>query len=104
MQEKEIRIKTDIGTLLLYACEKTQSAGIILIPEGTDEEIDIAYATCIDADGNDSYKSKQNRLIALKTYIYEDVYDENYTRSFTIDGKDAHNSVTESYQPDSAKL
>lgn len=104
MNEKEIRIKTDIGTLLLYADEKSQSAGIMLIPEGTDEEIDIAYATCVDVDGNDKCTPMHSQLVALKTYTYEDVYDENYTHSFTINGKDARDSVTTPHQPDSAKL
>lgn len=108
MSNKEIRIKTDAGTLLIYANEKDQNAGIMLIPKGCenepDNEIDIAYVECIDEKGQNVYTPNHGMLKVVQGRIYENVHDTNCTHEFKIDSEDAAKSITTSGQPDSHKL
>lgn len=104
MNTSEIRIKTHAGTILVYANAKDQNAGIMLVPDGSDDEIDIAYVECVDDENHRAYDPKHKTLKNIRCQIYENVFDENYTHNFTINGDEAKRSVTEAYQPDSHKL
>lgn len=103
MDNNEIRIKTKAGTILVYANQKEQNAGIMLIPDGGDDEIDIAYVECIDDKHRNISNPNHDDLKNIHAMTYEDVWDENYTHDFIINGDEAKKSVTESYQPDSHK-
>lgn len=108
MYDKEIRIKTDAGILLVYANEKDQNAGIMLIPKGCenepDNEIDIAYVECVDDKGRGVYAPNHGILKLVQGRIYENVYDTDYTHGFKIDSEDAAKSIMIPGQPDSHKL
>lgn len=104
MSYVDIRIETEIGTLTVYANEDDQCAGITLMPKGCDEEIDIAYARCIDENGNDASNPNHGEMTKVETLCYEDVWTEDHTRKFVIDVDEAVKSLTMPYQPDSQKL
>lgn len=104
MSYVDIRIETEIGTLTVYASEDDQCAGITLMPKGCDEEIDIAYARCIDKNGNDASNPNHGEMKKVETLCYEDVWTEDHTRKFIIDIDEAVKSLTMPYQPDSQKL
>ena len=104
MDTKEIRMETEGGTLVVYTNPQEQDVGIMFIPKNTDEEIDVAYVKCVDNANHDINCRNHGPLKNLHVFGYGDVYDESYTHDFTIDADEAYQAVTESYQPDSAKL
>lgn len=100
---KQINISVDGGTIVLYGDEETQSAGMMFIPNDSNEEIDLIYAVCKDKNGKDGNHPSHGTMTDIDIHCYEDVWDENYTHKFKIDMNEAYKSITEPYQPDSAK-
>ena len=84
MDNKEIRIKTDAGTILVYANQRDQNAGIMLIPDGGDDEIEIAYVECVDDDGENAQSTAHLALTNIYGAIYENALNEHATHDFTI--------------------
>lgn len=106
MNNKEITIETDAGTIILYANKKEQCAGIMLAPKGAkpdDENIDIAFVGCVDDNNRDQCNPRHEKLTNLRVWCYEDVYDTDRTHEFIIHAKEALESLSRSYQPDSLK-
>lgn len=94
---KQIRIKVTNGTLLVYANELMQDAGIMFIPERSNEEIDLAYVQMTDSNGRPACAGDKNHglLSQINLTAYGDVYDEDYTYKAVIDTKDAIDAVSE---------
>lgn len=104
MDTPEIRIETECGTLIVYADQRAQHAGIALIPKGADETIDVIYAECVDIRNKDAIEKDHGPLKRLRVFEYSNVYDKTYTHDFIIDSDNARRAVTEDYSSDSAKL
>lgn len=97
-------IKTDTGAIILYGDEKTQTAGMTFIPNGSNKEINIVCVACADENGKDSSHPDHAELKNIDVFCYENTCDENYTHKFRISTDEADESLIKPCQPDSQKL
>ena len=78
----ETEIKTEKGTFTVYHYDDpAEGMGVTFRPAGSDSTVDLAYIHLSDDDGANSTDEPKD-YISIK--IYEDPYDEDYTRSTQI--------------------
>ena len=96
-KEKCIEAKTTAGKIKAYTSTDPGSPGIcvMLQPNGTDTEVDLAYA-CVFED--EAYKTKDDEgKEDIVIYTYGDIYTEDWTRKEIIRGADIKEALAEEY-------
>ena len=97
-KEKCIEAKTTAGKIKAYTSTDPGSPGIcvMLQPNGTDTEVDLAYA-CVFED--ETYKTKDDEgKEDIVIYTYGDIYTEEWTRKEIIREKDIKEALAEEYR------
>lgn len=85
-QEQQIRVKVEGGFLVAERNPDPDYNGITLFFETDNGDfVDLALAECKAEDG---YKKTQ-------IYMYEDVWDEDYTRKFSIDHEELCRAISD---------
>lgn len=84
MENNEIRVKMNGGYLVASRNPDPDYDGIVIMFETNDGTvIDVVYAEC----------KSENDKKKIDVYCYEDVYDEDFTRKYTLDSDEIYKAL-----------
>lgn len=85
-----LSVNTPAGKLEAWSDRDTGVVGIQLVPDSKNEDpLDLVIAECHNRNKNPA---------DIKVQVFEDVYNEECTKQFTINGEEALQAVTYDYE------